>query len=70
MQDFVDSHAEARRASGIMGEWTLIAFVCKSPFVLVLRFAVSAGLMIIPAHDRRHLWQAERVKESSGYPGA
>jgi hypothetical protein len=26
--------------------------------------------MIINAHDRRHLWQAERVKESKDYPAA
>jgi len=23
--------------------------------------------LIVNAHDRRHLWQAERVKESDGY---
>jgi hypothetical protein len=42
----------------------------ESPFVPVLRFTVGAGLMVIPAHDRRQLWRAERVKESSGYPAA
>ncbi len=42
----------------------------KNPFVGVLRFTVGTGLMIINAHDRRHLWQAEQVKKAPGYPPA
>ncbi len=42
----------------------------KNPFVGVLRFTVGTGLMIINAHDRRHLWQAEQVKRAPGYPPA
>ena len=40
----------------------------KNPFLGVLRFTVGTGLMIINAHERRHLWQAEQVKKASGYP--
>jgi len=42
----------------------------KNPFVGVLRFTVGTGLMIINAHDRRHLCQAEQVKKAAGYPSA
>jgi len=42
----------------------------RNPFVPLLRFTVGTGLMIINAHDRRHLWQAQRVKEFEGYPAA
>jgi DinB superfamily len=35
----------------------------KNPFLPLLRFTVGTGLEIIPGHERRHLLQAERVKE-------
>ncbi len=39
-----------------------------NPFIGFLRFTVGAGLLIIVAHDRRHLWQAEQVRQSAGFP--
>lgn len=30
-----------------------------NPFVPLLRFSVGGGFLILAAHDRRHLWQAE-----------
>jgi len=39
-----------------------------NPFVGVLRFSVGTGLLVITAHNRRHLWQAQRVLESAGFP--
>jgi len=70
LKDFVDSHSDARR---VVASWERLDLNCvrfKNPFVPVLRFTVGTGLMIINAHDRRHLWQAERVKESKDYPAA
>jgi hypothetical protein len=70
LKDFVDSHSDARR---VVASWERLDLNCvrfRNPFVPVLRFTVGTGLMIINAHDRRHLWQAERVKESKDYPAA
>jgi len=39
-----------------------------NPFIPGLRFTVGAGLEIIPAHQRRHLLQAERVHNSANFP--
>jgi hypothetical protein len=39
-----------------------------NPFVATLRFTVGAGLLIIAAHNRRHLWQAEQVRQAAGFP--
>jgi hypothetical protein len=39
-----------------------------NPFVGFLRFTVGTGLLIITAHNRRHLWQAQRVLECQGFP--
>ena len=33
-----------------------------NPFVRGVRFSLATGLHIIAAHDRRHLWQAHRVR--------
>ncbi|HMF89115.1 MAG TPA: DinB family protein [Candidatus Angelobacter sp.] len=40
----------------------------RNPFVGFLRFTVGTGLLIIAAHNRRHLWQAQRVLECPGFP--
>jgi hypothetical protein len=40
----------------------------RNPFIGFLRFTVGAGLLIIAAHDRRHLWQAEQVRQAIGFP--
>jgi hypothetical protein len=39
-----------------------------NPFFPLLRVRVSTGLCVIPAHDRRHLWQAEQVTRAAGFP--
>ena len=39
-----------------------------NPFLKGVRFTVSSGLLIVGAHNRRHLWQAERVKENAEFP--
>ena len=40
-----------------------------NPFLKGIRMTISSGLLLIGAHNRRHLWQAERVKERAGFPG-
>ncbi|HKV04513.1 MAG TPA: DinB family protein [Candidatus Acidoferrales bacterium] len=39
----------------------------RNPFVWFLRFTVGAGFLIIAAHDRLHLWQAEQVRQAVGF---
>src|ERR1700682_6028740 len=41
----------------------------KNPFIPVLRFTVGTGLEIVSRHQRRHLLQAERVKQSLDFSG-
>lgn len=35
-----------------------------NPFVRGVRFSLATGLHVIVAHERRHLWQARRVREA------
>jgi hypothetical protein len=39
-----------------------------NPFVKGIRFTVGTGLEIIAGHERRHLLQAERVRNSANFP--
>src|SRR4029077_6134087 len=47
-------------------ELNLIRF--WNPFVLGIRFTVGTGLEMITGHERRHLLQAERVRDSVNFP--
>ncbi|HET8824445.1 MAG TPA: DinB family protein [Terriglobales bacterium] len=40
----------------------------RNPFIPVLRFTVATGFLVIAAHGRRHLLQAERVTKADGFP--
>lgn len=39
-----------------------------NPFLLGLRFTVGTGLEIIASHQRRHLLQAERIRDLANFP--
>jgi hypothetical protein len=40
----------------------------KNPFIPILRFTVGTGLEILVTHQRRHLLQAERIRQSIEFP--
>ena len=40
----------------------------RNPLVPCVRFTVASGLLIMAAHSRRHLLQAERACEMSNFP--
>jgi DinB family protein len=65
---FLRSNAAARdlvrRASAY--DVNHIRFV--NPFVPLVRFTVGTGLEIVWRHQRRHLLQAQRVRQASGFP--
>ena len=61
---FIASHNELRRLIHEAREVNLNRVRFKNPFVSVLRFTVGTGILIIAAHDRRHLWQAGQVRAS------
>ena len=68
LQAFLESHAPVRR---VLGFWDRVNFNrvrFKNPFVPLICFTVGTGLMVINAHDRRHLWQAERVQDAANFP--
>ncbi len=42
----------------------------RHPLFSPLRFTVASGLLVIAAHGRRHLWQAEQVAANADFPKA
>ena len=40
----------------------------RNPFVPLIHFTVGTGFEILSRHQRRHLLQAERVKQAPGFP--
>jgi hypothetical protein len=59
--DFAASHDAVRALIESSREMDLNRIRFKNPFVGFLRFTVGTGLLVITAHDRRHLWQATEV---------
>ena len=67
---FVESHKALREIVESWDSIDLNRVRYPNPFIPVVKFTVGTGLLIANAHDRRHLWQAQRVKEAPGYPKA
>jgi hypothetical protein len=40
----------------------------RNPLLPVLRFTVSSSLLMLAAHGRRHMWQAEQVTREPDFP--
>jgi len=64
LKAFVAAHDRVRFLIAESRELDLNRIRFKNPFVGVIRFTVGTGLLIIGAHDRRHLLQAGKVLEA------
>jgi hypothetical protein len=59
---FMASHAESQRFLHEYGDIDLAGVRFANPFVRGVRFSLATGLHVILAHERRHLWQAWRLR--------
>jgi DinB superfamily len=59
---FLDSHAEVRGFLHTHADLDLAGVHFANPFIRGVRFSLATGLHVIAAHERRHLWQAWRVR--------
>src|SRR5215467_6407372 len=64
LKGFIGAHDRIRSliAESLQLDLNRIRF--KNPFIGAIRFTVGTGLLIIGAHDRRHLLQAGKVLEA------
>jgi DinB superfamily len=60
---FKASHNEYRALVHDCADVDVNRVIMPNPFITSVRMRMATILLVIPAHDRRHLWQARRVKE-------
>jgi len=65
---FLSGNQEARRVIRQAQAYNVNRIRFVNPFLPLLRFTVGTGLKLTCGHERRHLQQAERVKQSPGFP--
>jgi hypothetical protein len=65
---FKKSHELARKVLESSTNVDLNRVRFRSPFLSILYFTVGTGLLTINAHDRRHIWQAERIAALPEFP--
>ena len=66
LADFVASQEQVRAFLRSYADIDLAGVRFRNPFVPGLRFSLATGLHVIAAHERRHLWQAWRVRGAIG----
>jgi DinB superfamily len=64
MRSFHDAHAAFRALVAECSGIDTNAVTFSNPFVTFIKMRVSTALNVIPAHGRRHLWQASNVVAS------
>jgi hypothetical protein len=62
---FAASHSDVRAFLGVCADLDLTGVRFPNPFVRGVRFSLATGLHVIAAHERRHLWQAWRVRRAA-----
>jgi hypothetical protein len=64
---FLASHDEVRAFLRRYAQIDLAGARFPNPLVRGIRFSLATGLHVIAAHERRHLWQARRVRGSAAH---
>jgi hypothetical protein len=62
---FLASHDEVREFLRRYADIDLAGARFPNPFVRGIRFSLATGLHVLAAHERRHLWQAWRVRQAA-----
>jgi hypothetical protein len=68
LQRFLDTNRQARVLAERAQHVDVNRVRFKNPFVGWIRFTVGTGLEILSKHESRHLLQAERVRNTAGFP--
>lgn len=68
LQRYLTSHDAYRRLVEVANDVDVNAVVAPNPWIKVARMRVATALLVVPAHDRRHLWQAHQVLADPAFP--
>jgi len=61
LREFIAAHDELRSLIHEARDLDLNRIRFRNPFIGLLRYSVGTALLVIGAHDRRHLWQARQI---------
>ena len=62
---FIESHQDVKRYLDENADLDLAGSHFANPFIPGLRFSLATGLHVTTAHERRHLWQAWRIRRAA-----
>ena len=68
LESFLRSNRLARELVLRASDYDVNRIRFRNPFIPAIRFTVGTGLEILSKHQNRHLLQAERVRQSAGFP--
>lgn len=63
VQGFIASQQRIREFLFNYADLDLAGIKFRNPFLPGLRLRLITGLCVIPAHERRHLWQAQQIRK-------
>jgi hypothetical protein len=63
LDSLVASHDRVREFLVSNADLDLASIHFPNPFIPGVRFSLATGIHVIPAHERRHLWQARMVRQ-------
>lgn len=69
LEEFRRQHANLSELIRAFADLDLGSIRFQNPFIPLLRFTVGTGLLVVPTHERRHIWQAEQLRTRPGFPG-
>ena len=67
-QELRRGHIEIQELLAATAQQDLNRIRFKNPFIPILHFTVATGFLIMAAHGRRHLEQAQGLKTMAGFP--
>jgi hypothetical protein len=70
LADYLASHEGYRRLIATAATVDVNRVVTANPFIRTMRMRLATALLVVPAHDRRHVWQARHVVAAPGFPAA
>jgi len=62
---FIESHRDVKRYLEENADLDLAGSRFANPFIPGVRFSLATGLQVTTAHERRHLWQAWRIRRAA-----
>ncbi len=68
MRSFREAHARIRDQIRAAAGTDVNRATFMNPFIRVVRMRVGTAFRVITSHDRRHVWQAENVRNAPGFP--